>query len=103
MRFLNTTTLQFDRVPDSELDLEENQYAILSHRWYADEDEVTYEDLLSPADASPQKDSRRINTPHCPTVGMRMWVRYPAKTFSHRQASPRRKASPRSKDSAGLH
>jgi len=47
MRFLNTTSLRFEQVPDSELDLDENQYAILSHRWFADEDEVSYEDLIS--------------------------------------------------------
>jgi hypothetical protein len=47
MRFLNTTTLRFEQVPDSELDLDENQYAILSHIWFADKDEVSYEDLIS--------------------------------------------------------
>ena len=52
MRFLNTHTLQFELVPDSELHLEENQYAILSHRWGADKDEVSFEDVLSLADLS---------------------------------------------------
>lgn len=33
MRFLSTRTLQFEQIPDSELHLEENHYAILSHRW----------------------------------------------------------------------
>ncbi len=47
MRFLNTTTLQLEYVPDAELDQEKNQYAILSHRWFANEDKVSYEDLLS--------------------------------------------------------
>lgn len=46
MRFLNTTTRRFEQVPDSELHLDKNQYAILSHRWFADEDEVSYEDLI---------------------------------------------------------
>ena len=45
MRFLNTNTLQFEEVPDSELDLDKNQYAILSHRWGKDADEVSYNDV----------------------------------------------------------
>ena len=55
MRFLNTHTLQFELVPDSELHLEENQYAILSHRWGADKDEVSFEDVLSLTDLSDKK------------------------------------------------
>lgn len=55
MRFLDTHTLQFEQVPDSELHLEENQYAILSHRWGADKDEVSFEDVLSSADLSHKK------------------------------------------------
>lgn len=47
MRFINTTTLQLEEVPESDLHLEENQYAILSHRWARDEDEVTYQDMAS--------------------------------------------------------
>jgi hypothetical protein len=40
--------LSFEAViSDSELHLDENQYAILSHRWGADEDEVSHEDMLS--------------------------------------------------------
>ncbi|PMD12706.1 hypothetical protein NA56DRAFT_638772 [Hyaloscypha hepaticicola] len=46
MRVLNTATLRFEQILDSELDLDKNQYAILSHRWFDDEDEVSYEDLL---------------------------------------------------------
>jgi len=46
MRLLNTTTLRFEQVPDSELDLDNDQYAIMSHRWFDDKDEVSYEDLL---------------------------------------------------------
>lgn len=45
MRFLNTSTLEFVQIPDSELHLKENQYAILSHRWGAGEDEVSFQDL----------------------------------------------------------
>ena len=47
MRFLNTQTLRFEQIPDSELHLEENQYAILSHRWGANEDEITFDDIRS--------------------------------------------------------
>ena len=47
MRLLNAHTLQFELVSDSELYLEENQYAILSHRWGADRDEISFEDVLS--------------------------------------------------------
>jgi hypothetical protein len=61
MRLLNTTTLQLDQVPDTELDLDGNQYAILSHRWGADEDEVSYEDMNSPTiDASKKKGFSKI-------------------------------------------
>ncbi|KAE9369059.1 HET-domain-containing protein [Stipitochalara longipes BDJ] len=52
MRFLNTDTLRFEQVPDSELDLDKNQYAILSHRWFDNEDEVSYEDLLHPSSSN---------------------------------------------------
>ena len=47
MRFLNTHTLQFETVADSELDQDENRYAILSHRWGNDEDEVSFADVRS--------------------------------------------------------
>jgi hypothetical protein len=60
MRFLNTTTLKFEQIPDLELHLEKNQYAILSHRWFADEDEVSYEDLLSSTDVSHKKGFAKI-------------------------------------------
>jgi len=52
MRFLNTTTLQFEYVLDYELSEEKNKYAILSHRWGRDEDEITYEDMTSSVDLS---------------------------------------------------
>ena len=55
MRLLNTYTLQFEHVSDSELYLEENQYAILSHRWGADKDEISFEDVLSSVDLSHKK------------------------------------------------
>ena len=42
MRFLNTRTLEFEQVPDSELRLQNNQYAILLHRWGVAEDEVFF-------------------------------------------------------------
>ena len=47
MRFLDTDTLQFVQVPDSDILPEKNNYAILSHRWGADEDEVTFDDISS--------------------------------------------------------
>ena len=52
MRFLKTDTLEFEQIPDSELHLEKNQYAILSHRWGSDEDEVSFEDVLFSAEFS---------------------------------------------------
>ena len=52
MRFLKTDTLEFEQIPDSELHLEKNQYAILSHRWGPNEDEVSFEDVLFSADFS---------------------------------------------------
>jgi hypothetical protein len=36
-----------EQVPDSEVATERYQYAILSHRWGAKEEEVTYEDMIS--------------------------------------------------------
>ena len=53
MRFLNTRTLAFEEVPDSKL--KDNQYAILSHRWGADEDEVSFEDIRLSKDFSNKK------------------------------------------------
>ncbi|MCJ1455173.1 hypothetical protein MMC28_005527 [Mycoblastus sanguinarius] len=55
MRFLNTSTLQFVHVPHSELHLDSNQYAILSYRWGADEDEVSFEDIQLSTDISGKK------------------------------------------------
>jgi hypothetical protein len=60
MRFLNTFTLQFEEVSDSQLSLEENQYAILSHRWGFDEDEVSYRDMLSSKSFSDKKGYAKI-------------------------------------------
>ena len=60
MRFLDTTSLQIVVVPDSELQFEGNQYAVLSHRWGADEDEVSYEDLVSSSDFSSKKGFAKI-------------------------------------------
>ncbi|KAL8869505.1 MAG: hypothetical protein Q9174_004223 [Haloplaca sp. 1 TL-2023] len=45
MRFINATTLQFVHVPDSELAFEENKYAVLSHRWGAASDEISFQDI----------------------------------------------------------
>lgn len=47
MRFIDTTTLQFEDVADSEFGQEypENKYAILSDRWGAAGDEVSYADI----------------------------------------------------------
>ena len=60
MRFLNTRTFRFEQVPDSELHLEDNQYAILSHRWGADEDEVSFEDIRLSKDFSNKKGSKKV-------------------------------------------
>lgn len=47
MRFINTTTLRFEEIADSEIgeDFPHNQYAILSHRWGAAAEEVSYADI----------------------------------------------------------
>ena len=55
MRLLNTSDLQFVYVPDSEIDQNKNQYAILSHQWGADEDEVSFEDIQLSMDISRKK------------------------------------------------
>ena len=55
MRFLDTDTLKFEQVPDSELHLKENQYAILSHRWGPEAQEVSFEDILSSTDLAHKK------------------------------------------------
>ena len=55
MRLLNTSNLQFVHVPDSEIHHDKNQYAILSHRWGADEDEVSFEDIQLSMDISRKK------------------------------------------------
>jgi hypothetical protein len=61
MRFLNTTSLLFEEVADSDLTPDQNQYAILSHRWGRDEDEVTYEDIASARDVSHKRGSVKIS------------------------------------------
>ncbi|MCJ1309074.1 hypothetical protein MMC25_002729 [Agyrium rufum] len=45
MRFLHTTTLKFHELFDSEISGLENGYAILSHRWGAEE--ILYPDILN--------------------------------------------------------
>ena len=45
MRVLNTHTLQFEQIADSQLGTAGNKYAILSHRWGRDEDEVSFTDV----------------------------------------------------------
>ena len=45
MRFLNTSTLQFEEVADSSLGVEQNKYAILSHRWGPARDEISFADI----------------------------------------------------------
>lgn len=45
MRFVNTRTYRFEEVPDSTLEAEENSYAILSHRWGAVQDEISFADI----------------------------------------------------------
>ncbi len=60
MRFLNTSTLQFEQIPDSKLHLEGNQYAILTHRWGADEDEVSFQDVHLSTDLSRKRGFGKI-------------------------------------------
>lgn len=58
MRFLDTRTLQF--VPDSELPLENIEYAILSHRWGPAETEVSFEDVKLGRDFSNKKGFKKL-------------------------------------------
>ena len=60
MRFLNTRTFKFEHVPDSELECEDNQYAILSHRWGVDKDEVSFDDIRSSTDLSHKKGFKKL-------------------------------------------
>lgn len=60
MRFLNTSTLQFEHIPDSELHLKEIKYAILSHRWGADKHEVSFEDVRLSTDFSDKKGFHKL-------------------------------------------
>lgn len=55
MRLINTATLQLEEVADSELSHDKNQYAILSHRWGSNEDEVSYQEMTSDKDISQKK------------------------------------------------
>ncbi|KAL8786982.1 MAG: hypothetical protein Q9195_007960 [Heterodermia aff. obscurata] len=55
MRFLNTKTLQFEEVADSSLGEEQNKYAILSHRWGAVQDEISFADINESQDISNKK------------------------------------------------
>ena len=58
--FLTPVIFRFEQVPDSELHLEDNQYAILSHRWGADEDEVSFEDIRLSKDFSNKKGFKKV-------------------------------------------
>ena len=55
MRFLNTCTLQFEEVADSSLGAGQNKYAILSHRWGAAQDEISFADIDESRDISRKK------------------------------------------------
>ena len=55
MRFLNTSTLRFEEVADSSLGVESNKYAILSHRWGAAQDEISFVDINESRDISHKK------------------------------------------------
>ena len=45
MRFPNTGTLRFEEITDWKLDAEETKYAILSRKWSAVEDKVSFRDV----------------------------------------------------------
>ncbi|KAL9613394.1 MAG: hypothetical protein Q9167_002042 [Letrouitia subvulpina] len=60
MRFLNTSTLQFEEIPDSELYFDKNQYAILSHRWGHNEDEVLFDDVRLSRDITSKKGFNKV-------------------------------------------
>ena len=70
MRFLETDTLQFVQVPDSEILLEKNNYAILTHRWGADEDEITFDDISSSTYGSNKKGFAKLKN-FCTTASSR--------------------------------
>ncbi|KAI4101018.1 MAG: hypothetical protein LQ339_005246 [Xanthoria mediterranea] len=55
VRFINAGTLEFIYVPDSELGFEENKYAVLSHRWGAARDEVSFQDIEESREYSHKK------------------------------------------------
>ena len=55
MRFLNTETLRFEEVADSSLGEDQNKYAILSHRWGAAQDEISFADINESRDISHKK------------------------------------------------
>ena len=60
MRFLNTSTLQFEEVADSTLGLEENNYAILSHRWGLAQDEISFADINESRDIFCKKEYAKL-------------------------------------------
>ena len=47
MRFINTSSLKFRELSDSELRKLKNGYCVLSHRWTWGHDEIQYADILS--------------------------------------------------------
>ena len=55
MRFVNTESLRFTYVPDSKIESEENKYAVLSHRWGASSDEISFVDIEESRDYSHKK------------------------------------------------
>lgn len=55
MRFLNTKTLRFEEVADSSLGEEKHKYAILSHRWGAAQDEISFANINEAQDISHKK------------------------------------------------
>ena len=60
MRFLNTSTLRFEEVADSSLGEEQNKYAILSHRWGAAQDEISFADINEAQDISHKKGLAKV-------------------------------------------
>ncbi|KAL9595982.1 MAG: hypothetical protein Q9219_006105 [cf. Caloplaca sp. 3 TL-2023] len=56
MRFVDTETLQFAYVPDSDITLGEKKYAVLSHRWSAStSDEISFADIEESRDYTRKK------------------------------------------------
>ena len=61
MRFLNTTTLAFKSISGSKLQEKGNEYAILSHVWGEEEDEISFEDMGSSRDISDKKGFSKLS------------------------------------------